>query len=276
VKTYLFPDQAKTYYQNAGFLADFEAEYESLMDSIFYLGPLRDHPRREYQWSGSPPSDVGRRGERAIEAILSATQRGEKRNLGGKTHYKAFDEMIGYWLKYLGLIHEFKVEEIGTDSNLYRTKVKRDQYSPSALLTDVGFGVSQVLPALVLLYYVPEGSIVLMEQPEIHLHPAVQSGLADVILKVAETRKLQVIVESHSEHMLRRFQRRVAEGVTQNDKVKLYFCDSKGGESKLLDLDLDIFGEIKNWPTNFFGDELGEIAAMRKAILKRKISAETR
>ena len=274
VKTYLFPDQAKTYYQNAGFLADFEAEYESLMDSIFYLGPLRDHPRREYQWSGSPPSDVGRRGERAIEAILSATQRGEKRNLGGKTHYKAFDEMIGYWLKYLGLIHEFKVEEIGTDSNLYRTKVKRDQNSPSALLTDVGFGVSQVLPALVLLYYVPEGSIVLMEQPEIHLHPAVQSGLADVILKVAETRNLQVIVESHSEHMLRRLQRRVAEGVTQNDKVKLYFCDSKGGESKLLDLDLDIFGEIKNWPTNFFGDELGEISAMRKAILKRKISAE--
>lgn len=276
VKTYLFPDQAKTYYQNAGFLADFEAEYESLMDSIFYLGPLRDHPRREYQWSGSPPSDVGRRGERAIEAILSATQRGEKRNLGGKTHYKAFDEMIGYWLKYLGLIYEFKVEEIGIDSNLYRTKVKRDQNSPSALLTDVGFGVSQVLPALVLLYYVPEGSIVLMEQPEIHLHPAVQSGLADVILKVAATRNLQVIVESHSEHMLRRLQRRVAEGVIQNDKVKLYFCDSKDGESKLHDLDLDSFGEIKNWPPNFFGDELGEISAMRKAILKRKISAETK
>ena len=184
--------------------------------------------------------------------------------------------MIAYWLKYLGLIHEFKVEEIGTDSNIYRTKVKRDQYSPSALLTDVGFGVSQVLPALVLLYYVPEGSIVLMEQPEIHLHPAVQSGLADVILKVAATRNLQVIVESHSEHMLRRLQRRVAEEETQNDKVKLYFCDSKGGESKLHDLDLDMFGEIQNWPPNFFGDELGEISAMRKAILKRKIKAETK
>lgn len=275
VKTYLFPDQAKTYYQNSGFLADFEAEYESLMDSIFYLGPLREHPRREYQWSGSPPSDVGRRGERAIEAILSATQKGEKRNLGGKTHYKAFDAMIGYWLKYLGLIHEFKVEEIGVESNLYRTKVKRDQNSPSALLTDVGFGVSQVLPALVLLYYVPEGSIVLMEQPEIHLHPAVQSGLADVILKVAATRNLQVIVESHSEHLLRRLQRRVAEGKAQNNEVKLYFCDSENGKSKIQDLELDNFGEIRNWPMNFFGDELGEISAMRKAILKRKMSAET-
>lgn len=274
VKTYLFPDQAKTYFKNADFLSDFEAEYESLMDSIFYLGPLREYPRREYQWSGSPPSDVGRRGEKAIEAILSATQRGEKRNLGGKTRYKAFDEMIAYWLKYLGLIHEFKVEEIGTDSNLYRTRVKRDEKSPYALLTDVGFGVSQVLPALVLLYYVPEGSIVLMEQPEIHLHPSVQSGLADVILNVAEARKLQVIVESHSEHMLRRFQRRVAEAEIEYEKVKLYFCDSKAGESRLLNLELDIFGEIKNWPSNFFGDEMGEIAAMRKAILRRKLNAE--
>jgi len=274
LKTYLFPDQAKTYFQNAGFLSDFEAEYEAFMDSIFYLGPLREHPRREYQWSGSRPSDVGRRGERAIEAILSATQRNETRNLGGRTRYKAFDEMIAYWLKELGLIYEFKVEEIGSGSNLYRTSVKRDEKSPYALLTDVGFGVSQVLPALVLLYYVPEGSILLMEQPEIHLHPSVQSGLADVILSAAKTRKLQVIVESHSEHMLRRFQLRVAEAKADYEEVKLYFCDSKGGESKLVDLELDMFGEIQNWPPNFFGNEMGEIAAMRKAVLRRKIDAD--
>jgi predicted ATPase len=274
VKTYLFPDQAKTYFKNADFLSEFEAEYESFMDSIFYLGPLREYPRREYQWSGSPPSDVGRRGEKAIEAILSATQREEKRNFGGRTRYKPFDEMIAYWLKELGLIYEFKVEEIGANSNLYRTKVKRDEKSPYALLTDVGFGVSQVLPALVLLYYVPEGSIVLMEQPEIHLHPSVQSGLADVILNVAKTRNLQIIVESHSEHMLRRLQRRVAEAEAGPEQIKLYFCDSRGGESKLLDLELDVFGEVRNWPPNFFGDEMGEIAAMRKAVLRRKIAAE--
>ena len=69
-------------------------------------------------------------------------------------------------------------------------------------MTDVGFGVSQVLPVLVLLYYVPEGSIVLMEQPEIHLHPSVQSDLADVMLEVAhDIVEVQIIVESHSEHL---------------------------------------------------------------------------
>jgi predicted ATPase len=127
------------------------------------------------------------------------------------------------------------------------------------------------LPALVLLYYVPEGSTILMEQPEIHLHPSVQSGLADAILTVAKSRKLQVIVESHSEHLLRRFQRRVAENDFPSDEIKLYFCDSVGGESKLVDLDIDLFGEIRNWPRDFFGDEMHEIAETRKAILKNKM-----
>jgi len=274
IKTHLFPDQAKTYFKNSDFLGQFEAEYESLMDSIYYLGPLREYPKREYPWSGASPADVGKRGERTVEALLSATLRGEKRNLGPKTHYKPFQEIIAYWLKKLGLIHEFKIEEIGSGANLYRAVAKRDAKSPTALLTDVGFGVSQILPALVLLYYVPEGSTVLMEQPEIHLHPSVQSGLADVIIQAAQTRKLQVIVESHSEHLLRRLQRRVADETCSSDLVKLYFCDSINGHSKLVDLELDIYGEVGNWPDNFFGDEMTEIAETRKAMLRRKIKEQ--
>lgn len=274
IKTHLFPDQAKTYYQNAEFLSLFEAEYESMMDSIYYLGPLREYPKREYPWSGTSPIDVGLRGERTIEAILAATSRKETRNLRYKSKHKPFQEMIAYWLKELKLIDTFEIEEIGKGANLYRAIVKRDRMSPKALLTDVGFGVSQVLPALVLLYYVPEGSTVILEQPEIHLHPAVQSGLADAIMTVAGTRNLQVIIESHSEHMLRRFQRRVAENKFESRNMKLYFCDNVDGQSNLVDLELDLFGEILNWPNSFFGDEMSEIAATRKAILKRKMEQE--
>jgi predicted ATPase len=223
---------------------------------------LREYPKREYPWSGSSPLDVGLRGEKTIEAMLSATSHNVERNLGGRTRYKPFQEMIAYWLKELKLIHEFKIEEIGDGANLYRAVVKRDVKSPKALLTDVGFGVSQVLPALVLLYYVPEGSTVILEQPEIHLHPSVQSGLADVILTVAKSRKLQVIVESHSEHMLRRFQRRVADNTFESENLKLYFCDNEDGQSKLVDLELDVFGEIMNWPPSFFGDEMTEIGKL--------------
>ena len=132
-------------------------------------------------------------------------------NLEPRTKLKTFQEMIAYWLQALKLIHSFEIREIAQGSNLYHARVRANASSPETMLTDVGFGVSQVLPVLVLLYYVPEGSIVLMEQPEIHLHPSVQSELADVMLSVAKRRNVQIIVESHSEHLLRRFQRRAAE-----------------------------------------------------------------
>ena len=271
VKTHLFPSQARSYFRNTDFLGDFELAYERLMDSIYHLGPLREYPRREYHWAGSSPDDVGQRGERTMDAMLAATVRKETRSLGFRKRHKRFQEMIAHWLYTLGLIHDFRLEEIARGTNLYRAMVEMSPSSVPAPLTDVGFGVSQILPALVLLYYVPEGSTVLLEQPEIHLHPAVQSGLADVMLNVADVRNIQIIVESHSEHLLRRLQRRVAEQETSSKDVKLYFVSSKRGRAQASDLLLNMWGEIENWPENFFGDEMGEIAAISEASLRRRM-----
>ena len=274
VKTHLFPTQARSYYQNADFLGDFELTYEKLMDSIYYLGPLREYPRREYHWSGSRPSDVGERGERTVDAILAATRYDMKRTLKPRAQgvpLRPFQETIAHWLTELKLIHDFRLEEIAPGTNLYRALVRTTPSSVPTALPDVGFGVSQVLPALVLLYYVKEGSTVLMEQPEIHLHPAAQSGLADVMLNVAEVRNIQIVVESHSEHLMRRLQRRVAEQEVSADDVNLYFVSAQNGHADLSNLDLNMWGEIENWPEHFFGDEMGEIAAIAAASLRRKI-----
>ena len=83
---------------------------------------------------------------------------------------------------------------------------------PDVRLTDVGFGVSQVLPVLILCSYAPEGSILILEHPEAHLHPKVQSELADVLIDVVKNRNVQIILESHSEHLLLRLMRRIAGG----------------------------------------------------------------
>ena len=106
VKTHLFPSQARNYYQNSDFLGDFELAYENRMDSLYYLGPLREYPRREYHWAGSSPEDVGQRGERTVDAILAATRDGKMRSLGYKKRRKKFQEMIAYWLNRLGLIRD--------------------------------------------------------------------------------------------------------------------------------------------------------------------------
>ncbi len=274
VKSYAFPDQARTYFQNASFLSDLEAAFENALDSIYYLGPLRDYPKRDYLWARSRPHDVGLKGEKAIDAILAATEAKETRNLKYKAKRKSFQEVVAYWLTEMGLIYEFKVAEITKVSNRWQAHVRVRPGGPEVLLTDVGFGVSQVLPVITLLYYVPEGATVILEQPEIHLHPRAQTRLADVIINIAERRNVQVILESHSEHLLLRLQRRIAEEQISADKVKLYFCEIEGTTSKALPLKLDLFGNIKNWPENFMGDAFGETAAAEKARLKRMQAAQ--
>ena len=271
VKSYAFPDQARTYYQNASFLSDVEAAYEEQIDNIFYLGPLRVYPERDYLWARSRPQDVGLRGEKSIDAILAATIAGEERNVKYRARLRPFQEMIAYWLRAMGLIYDFKVEEIAKGTNRWQARVRIRKGGTEALLTDVGFGVSQVLPVVTLLQYVPENSTVILEQPEIHLHPLAQAELADVIINAALHRRVQIVLESHSEHLLLRLQRRVAEELVSPDDIKLYFCDAQQGSSTLHELKLDLFGQISNWPDNFMGDTFGETYAAEEARLKRLV-----
>jgi predicted ATPase len=274
IKSYGFPDRARTSFQNAEFLAGLEAGYEEQMDRLFYLGPLRDFPRRDYLWTRSRPTDVGRRGEKAIDAILAATDAFETRKIKRKGRGMPFQKMVAYWLREMGLIESFSVNEIASGSNRWQAHVKTRSGASEVLLPDVGFGVSQVLPVVTLLQYVPEGSTVILEQPEIHLHPLAQAGLADIIVHAATTRRVQVVIESHSEHLLLRLQRRIAEEAIAATDVKLYFCDAPQGVSALTQLEVDLFGNIKNWPKNFMGDAFGETVEAERARLVRMKAAQ--
>jgi predicted ATPase len=173
-------------------------------------------------------------------------------------------------LREMGLIERFSVVEIAGGSNRWQARVKTRSGASEVLLTDVGFGVSQVLPVITLLQYVPEGSTVILEQPEIHLHPLAQAGLADVIIQAATHRRIQVILESHSEHLLLRLQRRIAEGEISSNDVKLYFCDAPKGTSTLTSLDVDLYGSIRNWPEKFMGDAFGEVATAELTRIERR------
>jgi len=109
-----------------------------------------------------------------------------------------------------------------------------------------------------------------LEQPEIHLHPAVQSGLADVLIDAWKKRRVQILLESHSEHLLRRLQRRIADESLKSNDVALYFCETGPKGSKLTSLNIDLFGNISNWPVDFFGDQFAELVATHEKRLQRK------
>ena len=120
----------------------------------------------------------------------------------------------------------------------------------------------------------------MMEQREIHLHPRVQAELADVFISATKAREggkarnLQLIVESHSEHLLTRLQRRVAEGTIAPDDVAIYFCRHDVDQAELEPLRLDLYGEIENWPENFFGDEMADMQARALAGIAKKMAEE--
>ena len=272
VKCYGFPDEVSGYYQNLGFLSDFVLAFENLFSQITYLGPLREYPRRSYIWSGERPQDVGLSGEEAIPALLAARAEGltSPRLVNVKRSHKPIEQRILEWLQKMELIDSFSLEPIAENRKDYEFRVKKSRNSSEVLITDVGFGVSQLLPVLVLCYYVPENSTIILEQPEIHLHPKVQSDLADVLIDVVKNRNVQIILESHSEHLLLRLMRRIAEEDISADQTALYFCQINDGTSEIERLNMDEYGNIRNWPQDFFGDSTGELIKKTKAEMQRR------
>jgi predicted ATPase len=275
-KFYRVSDLSIARFKNAGFLTDFALAAENLLGSIAYLGPLRNHPQRTYQWSGDTPEGVGQTGDATVAAILAAQHENRMLNRGPKKAKQAFTPFIAGWLKDLGVINSFLVKPVAEGRKEYEVLVKTHAGAPEVKITDVGFGVSQVLPALVQAFYCRPHSTVWMEQPEIHLHPQVQAELADVFISAIKAREdgkerdVQLIIESHSEHLLNRLQRRIAEGALAPEDVAIYFCRRSGSSTELEPLRVNIFGEIENWPENFFGDEMADISARTLAAMEAK------
>jgi predicted ATPase len=275
-KFYRISDHSRARFQNAQFLSDFALQTEAALSTVYYLGPVREYPKRIYSWSGETPESVGQKGEFAVAAILAASAQERMLHRGPKKRQNRFDEFVAQWLKDLGIVESFAVRAVAEGRKEFEVMVKTDAGATEVKVTDVGFGVSQVLPALVQAFYCPPHSTVWMEQPEIHLHPQLQAELADVFISAVQAREngkerqAQLIIESHSEHFLNRLQRRVAEGAISPDDVAVYFCRRIDAATALEPLQLNEYGEIENWPEDFFGDEMADISARTLAAMQRK------
>ena len=220
-----------------------ERAFKDLFSRIHHLGPLREHPRRYYAYSGEHPRGVGQYGEQAIAALLS-----------GRLQLLAIDEHILNWLQRFQLIHSYRLQADPGGEKDYEFRLQQYKDGPEVRLTDIGLGVYQILSTLALCYYVPEGSILILEQPEAHLHPKVQADLADVLIDLIKNRNIQIILETHSEYLLRRLQRCIAEEKISAADTAFYFCKVSDGTSDIERLNMDDIGNITNWPQNFFGD----------------------
>jgi predicted ATPase len=120
-------------------------------------------------------------------------------------------------------------------------------------IADVGFGVSQILPALVAMIVAEKNQMVYLEQPEIHLHPRAQKNLANVLAEAAKKKKC-LVVETHSSILIRGIQTLVAKGELPPELVKLHWFsqDENTGATKVTSADLDENGAYgAEWPEDF-------------------------
>ena len=135
-------------------------------------------------------------------------------------------------------------------------------------LPDVGFGTSQVLPILIQGLIASPGATLLLEQPEIHLHPKVQAEFADFLIEISQ-RGVSVVVETHSEHLLARIQRRIAEEALRLDHLALYYAVPGPEGAKISRITVNEFGQLEH-PSGFFEEGFEEIFAHLQAVGQRK------
>jgi predicted ATPase len=239
---------------------------DSVADRIQYLGPLRDEPRVVWNhWNelarGLP---VGTRGEYSA-AVLS---RANARQInyappGGANQNGALGQAVNEWLSYLDIGEAVTARshgKLGVGLDLKVGGKIRD-------LTTVGVGVSQALPLLVGLLTAPEDSIFIVEQPELHLHPAVQARLADFLLQARPD--VALIVETHSDAFVTRIRRRSAEGTVSVSSIDITFVEPSTTGSRARVLSLSEYGDLSEWPQGFLSSAEEDV----RAILKANISA---
>ncbi len=237
---------------------------------IIYLGPVRRLAQRDYVWAGRMPAHIGDDGAKAVDALIAsgvARQSAKKRNQALPEEAQLFEKTI-HWLKAMNLADGLSIRALGSSAR-YELMIENDGQASN--LKDVGVGVSQVIPVIVAALFAQPGHIVIVEEPESHLHPLAQSQLAELFSEVSRERGVQFIVETHSEHLLTRLQRRVAEQKILTKDLAMYFVERIKKGAELKPLQLDEYGDIINWPPNFFGDEMSDIAARTMAAMQRKI-----
>lgn len=229
------------------------------LTAMAYIGPVREAFERAYIMRG-PPEDVGVKGEKAAD-VLWAAQRSQKGMLARVA------EKTREWLAKLNMADRFRLDSLG-ESNQYRVLLTDPSTGLEVNAADVGFGASQTLPIIVQSFHTMPGGAMLLEQPEIHLHPKAQSLLGDLFIEAAKGRDRTFIIETHSEHILARVRLRIAKGELPRDAVAIYYFEPTANGTQIREVTLNDNGQYVDFPKGFFEEDVLEAFAHLEAMRK--------
>lgn len=237
------------------FLYIFQRIISDELDNLEFVGPFRKSPLRTYPFSGESPSSVGRSGEKTID-ILAADE--------SRRHGKKRDTLqyISSWFNNAHIAQNIQIKTI-TERN-FSVLVKHYDTGELVNLADTGYGCSQILPILVAGYHIPEFSKLIIEQPEIHLHPKAEAEVGTFLYDISK-RNIQIFVETHSEHLLLRLQSYVAAKKLAASDINVFYVYSDKGSKICQILPIGEDGYFsKEWPRGFFPERLEEARNIAK------------
>jgi predicted ATPase len=184
------------------------------LSSIVYVKPIRPIPERLFVFKDLDQEQLTRQGLKSFLDFLD--QRYSEREQ---------EKVLNKWIDHLGLGTQIQPKKAkGIPGSSLISEIILTDYSGSQVnLLDTGFGASQVVPFLVDCLFSKAGSTLLIQQPELHLHPAAQAELGDMFISLSQFSEKAFLIETHSEHLILRFMRRIRE--TYNNKL------SKGQDS---------------------------------------------
>jgi predicted ATPase len=247
----------------------------SAFERISYIGPLREEPREFYYHDDDLIDHIGNKGENAafllskhaddsVEYAKFSPTDADPGNI--ELRRGTLRQGVNYWLcDVFDLAREVRVDRAKTNRYLYSVTLKNRDGS-IVPITHVGFGVSQIFPILVEGLRAAQSGrrIIILEQPEIHLHPRVQSLLFDFIRTVPNA---SFLIETHSDHFINRLRRRVAEDQSGQlvKSINLTFVNAAPTGTIYERLELEESGALSVWPVGFFDQYEDDVRAIVRA-----------
>lgn len=228
-----------------------------LLGDVKYVAPIRERIPRYGMLGTMASSELGPSGQNLMRVLSSSDIVGRRR--------QTIIQELNYWLnRKFKLLKNVRIRDID-DAGTVKTLVADDPRGEQNInLASMGCGISQLVPVVVQTILMPDAGCLLVEQPEIHLHPSAQADLADLFIENTRGNR-QFIIETHSEHFVLRLRRRIAEGKIKPEQVGIFFVEKQRGVTKIERLDLKPNGHFEEWPEGFFEEGFEEALAIAEA-----------
>ncbi|RZJ20943.1 MAG: DUF3696 domain-containing protein [Acinetobacter sp.] len=237
-------------------------DFSSDIKKIKYLSPIRANPERIYIHYSNSATDINESGSNSAHVLWSKKNEIVKFN---KENYRLLDALHKS-IEILGLGQEITSEKIS--EMVYQIGLKLKNSNSAVSLADVGFGYSQVLPVILLGLLNNNNNLLLIEQPEIHLHPSSASKLADLFLTFIKDNK-KFIIETHSPELINKLRLKVIQDPSLKSMINIVFIEQDENGTQVKQFEIDETGMFPEWPKGFL-DESENIA---REILKARVQS---